>query len=153
MEQLRQAYKKTALLGGAMIAALFIYAVVVEVIRSQQAPFSGFASFPEIKVLSYVLYVLALLQIVLTRVVPRLLLKKDPTDDLQSLIGKLNASAIITYALCETPAIYGLVLFFLGGLYRDFYLLLAYSLGLQLIHFPRYSRWEEWVKLPYRVTG
>jgi|GEM_PF-3056100 hypothetical protein len=45
------------------------------------------------------------------------------------------------------------ILFLRGGLYRDFYLLLAYSLLLQLAYFPRYGRWEEWVRSTFGFTG
>jgi hypothetical protein len=41
------------------------------------------------------------------------------------------------------PALAGLVLFFLTGAYWDFYLLAAFSAALEVIFFPRYSRWEE----------
>ena len=102
-------------------------------------------SFPEIQILRYILYGPALFQVLTIQVLQRTLLKKAPGGELQVLAGKLSTSAIVIYALCETPAIYGLVLFLLAGLYQDFYLLLAYSLGLLLIHFPRYSRWEEWI--------
>ncbi|MDH7499446.1 MAG: hypothetical protein QHH30_03585 [candidate division NC10 bacterium] len=153
MEPLRKAYRNAVGIGAAMIASLFIYAVLVEVLKRQQVPFGSLASFPEIKWLSTLLYVLALLQIVVIRIVQRLLWKKRATDDLPSLIARLNACTMVTYALCEAPAIYGLVLFLLGGLYRDFYLLLAYSLLLQLAYFPRYGRWEEWVRSTSGFTG
>lgn len=153
VESLKKAYRTTALIGTGMIASLFIYAILVEAIRVQQRPFAGFASFPEIQILRYIFYGLALFQLGVMRVLQRLLLKKGPTDDLQALIGRLSTSAIVIYALCETPAIYGLVLFFLGGLWKDFYLLLAYSLGLFLFHFPRYSRWEEWIREGTRLTS
>ncbi len=145
VESLKKAYRTTAIIGAGMIASLFIYAIVVEVMKFQHRPLAGFASYPEIQILRYIFYGLAVFQLWVMRILQRSLLKKAPTDDLQALAVGLSTSAIVTYALCETPAIYGLVLFLLAGLCKDFYVLLAYSLGLLLFHFPRYSRWEEWI--------
>ena len=43
------------------------------------------------------------------------------------------------------PAIIGLVLFFLGGLYKDFYVLLFVSLVLIFMYFPRLKNWEAYL--------
>jgi F0F1-type ATP synthase membrane subunit c/vacuolar-type H+-ATPase subunit K len=150
MESLKKAYRTSAIVCAGMIASLFIYAIVVEVINAQHRPF---ASFPEIQMLRYIFYGLALLQIAVMRLLQRLLLKKTPSGDLQVLAARLSTSAIVISALCETPAIYGLVLFLLAGLYKDFYFLLAYSLGLLLFNFPRYSRWEEWAGRSSEMGG
>jgi len=45
--------------------------------------------------------------------------------------------SIIRSAISETPALLGLVLFILTGFYRDFILLMAFSLALEIIYFPR----------------
>ena len=37
----------------------------------------------------------------------------------------------------------GLILFILTGYKADFYLLLVFSAGLEVYHFPRLSNWEE----------
>ena len=153
VKSLKKAYQTSAITCAGMMASLFIYAILVEVIKVQHRPFAGFASFPEIQILRYIFYGLAVFQLWVMRVLQRSLLKKAPTDDLQALTVRLSTSAIVIYALCETPAIYGLVLFLLAGLYKDFYILLAYSLGLLLFHFPRYSRWEEWIGEGTRLTG
>jgi F0F1-type ATP synthase membrane subunit c/vacuolar-type H+-ATPase subunit K len=153
VESLKKAYRTAAIIGAVMIASLLIYAIVVEVIKVEHRPFAGFASCPEIQILRYIFYGLALFQLWVMRILQRSLLKKAPTDDLQALTVRLSTSAIVIYALCETPAIYGLVLFLLAGFYKDFYVLLAYSLGLLLFHFPRYSRWEEWIGEGARLTS
>lgn len=152
MDPLKKAYKANAMIGAGMIASLFIYAVMIELIRGQLRPFAGFARFPDLEMLRYLFFGLALLQIALIETLRRTLLRIGPSDDGQTLIRKLGTSAVVTYALCEVPAIYGLVLFFLGGLYRDSYLLLAYSLALLLIYFPRYARWEEWMRSSSRLS-
>jgi len=52
--------------------------------------------------------------------------------------------SIITFAFCEVPAVLGLVLFLIGGLRTDFYILLAISLGVKFANFPKYAEWENW---------
>ncbi len=58
--------------------------------------------------------------------------------------GPLVASAIAAYALCELPAILGLVLFLLGGERMDMYGFAAISAALFYLHFPRCERWQAW---------
>jgi hypothetical protein len=60
--------------------------------------------------------------------------------------GILTTAAVITYALCEAPAIFGLVLFFLGRNSSDFHLFLLCSLFYFAVYFPKFSRWEEWYR-------
>jgi hypothetical protein len=52
----------------------------------------------------------------------------------------------VTYALCESIAIYGLILFLIGGRRFDFYSLVILSLIFFAVTFPRYAQWEEWLK-------
>jgi len=62
--------------------------------------------------------------------------------------GRLITSAVVTAALAEVPAILGLALFMLSGLRGDFYALLALSLALQAVYFPRLDGWREWTTEP-----
>jgi hypothetical protein len=61
--------------------------------------------------------------------------------------GRLTTAAVITYALCESPAIFGLVLYFLGRSASDFHLFLLISLFFFATSFPRFSQWEEWYRM------
>ena len=63
-----------------------------------------------------------------------------------SAVQHFITGAVISYALCESVAIYGLVLFFLGGQALDFYLFMGLSLLFFLVYFPRYATWEALVK-------
>jgi len=55
-------------------------------------------------------------------------------------------AAVITYAFCESIAVLGLVLYFLGGSSTDFYVFMVISLFFFSVYFPKYERWEEWMK-------
>jgi hypothetical protein len=57
-------------------------------------------------------------------------------------IQQLAVSSIITFALCEAVAIYGLVLFFIAGNSADFYIFMMLLLIYFAVYFPRYSQWE-----------
>lgn len=56
------------------------------------------------------------------------------------------APRIVTYALCEAPALFGLVLFFLGRNPSDFHIFQLISLFFFAAYFPRFSQWEEWYR-------
>ena len=60
-------------------------------------------------------------------------------------VQRLVTAAIVTYALCEFVAVYGLVLFLSQGNTSDFYFFLALSFACFGIHFPKYRPWEVWI--------
>jgi len=55
-------------------------------------------------------------------------------------------AAVITYAFCESIAVLGLVLYFLGGRPTDFYVFMLISLFFFSVYFPKYGWLEEWIK-------
>jgi len=69
------------------------------------------------------------------------------------VLPRLRAGALVTAALAEVPALVGLVRFVLTGRSWDFYLLAAWSLLLQLVHFPRRERWAEAARAAARRPG
>ena len=144
-EELKRFYKTASLIGVTIIASLFVYLIVVEVLRMRIKPFRGFAPIPEMSVVRYVFYGLAVLEVLVIRLVQSLLLKRAPGDTVKIAVQKLFRASILTVCLSEVPAILGLVLFLIGGLNKDFYALLAVSLVLVFMYFPRLSSWEGWV--------
>ena len=144
-EELKRSYKTASMIGVAMIASLFIYLIVVEVLRAQLKPFRGFAPLPEMSAFRYVLYGLAVLEVLVIRIAQSLLLKRASGDTVKITAQKLFRASILTVCLSEIPAILGLVLFLIGGLNKDFYALLAVSLVLIFMYFPRLRSWEEWI--------
>jgi len=144
-EELKRSFKTASMIGVAMLASLFIYLIVVEVLRALLKPFRGFVPLPEMSTFRYVLYGLAVLEVLVIRLVQSLLLKRAPGDTAKIAGEKLFRTSILTVCLSEVPAILGLVLFLIGGLNKDFYALLAVSLVLVFIYFPRLASWENWV--------
>lgn len=146
MNNLKKAHQMAFTLNVAIIGSLIIYAIVVEIIRRQFAPFTGFGGMSDITVVRYLFYGIVVINIFVIRVLRNLILRKSSSDDTQSIIRKLSRSAVITAALCEVPALLGFLLFLLAGSIRDFYQLAGLSFILVFLHFPRYGNWESWIK-------
>jgi hypothetical protein len=143
---LRKAYRTSSLVGAAVIASLFLYAVVVEVGRAWLKPFLGFARVENALVLRYAFYAAAIVIVISSRILNSLILRKSRQDDPKAIIRKLSLAAIVSMALGEGPAVMGLALFLLGGFSRDFYMLLIVSLFLEFMYFPRLRNWENYLK-------
>ena len=75
------------------------------------------------------------------------LLTKSPEDTIETLLGRLTLANVVSLALCELPALFGLVLFLGSGNSRDFYLLLIISVLLFFAFFPRYGFWSNWSRV------
>ncbi len=149
---LRKAYRTTVFIGLAMLASLIIYAVVVELIKKQNAPFGGFSPLPAdvVGTLRYVLLAVAAVEFIVIQILNKLMLSaKAPavrTVAVAAPFGQLVSAAVVTFALCESVAIYGLVLFLIQGDTSDFYLFLMISLVYYAVYFPKYGKWEEWMQ-------
>lgn len=147
-EGLRKAYRTTALIGLGMLTSLLVYVVVVELIKKQNAPFGGNSPMPDdvISTLRTAFLGVVVVEFFVIRFLNKLMLRSSPTavpfaPDVQRLV----TAAIVSYALCESVAVYGLVLFLIQGNSGDFYLFLMLSLVYFVVYFPRYNKWEEWI--------
>jgi hypothetical protein len=123
-----------------MIAAVFVYAGVVELIKWRLAHFAGFAKLDPrtVGLLKYGFLALAAAQYGAIRVVQKIV----PANS----VDHLPQAAVITFALCEAVALLGLVLFLLGGNAMDFYVFMVISLGFFYLFFPKYEQWENLIK-------
>jgi hypothetical protein len=137
---LKARYLTVNFIGLAMIAAVFVYAGAVELIKWQLAPFTGFARLDPgtASLLKYVFIGIAAVQYGAIKVVQKIVPAKSADN--------LPQAAIITFALCESVALLGLVLFLLSGQPMDFYIFMVISLGFFYLFFPKYEQWEEVAK-------
>ena len=105
---LKARYLAVNFIGLAMIAAVFVYAGVVELIKWQLAPFAGFAKLDPhtVALIKYAFLALAAAQFGIIKAVQKIL----PTRS----VDNLSLTAVITFALCESVAVLGLVLFLSG---------------------------------------
>ena len=143
--------RQAQLVGGALVGSIVVDAVVVELIRATRAPFGGFAPHVPIDTLRMVLIVLAIADLVAIRFVRAQMLGATargtaPTVNVSDRARGLFTVSVVVLALCLAVAIYGLVLFLIGGRGLDFYTFAFVSLLAMAVHFPRLAQWEEWAK-------
>jgi protein-S-isoprenylcysteine O-methyltransferase Ste14 len=145
-EELRRAFRVTVIASVAIIGALFILAIVVEIIKFRLEPFQGVFETPHGQVVRYIFYGLAVIVVVLLRVFGRVLVRSHQGESPQAFIQRLTRAVIYTASLAEIPALLGFVLFLLIGTFRDFYVLLFVSLFLEFMYFPRIKTWEDMIR-------
>jgi len=157
MDKLRAAYRGAVIIGLAMMASLLVYAAVVGILDKGTVKINA-PALPgsQLEIMRFVLLGISVVVFFVIRFVNNQVLnasgeqakKLDQRPPLAKGIapefGRLTTAAVITYALCESPAIFGLVLFFIGRNSSDFYLFMLISLFYFAIYFPKFSQWEEW---------
>jgi len=160
VDKLRAAYRTTVIIGLAMMASLLVFAAVVGILEQGSVQLRSVPqlSGSQLEIMKYALLGVTAIAFFVIRFVTGQVLnakgeqakKLDQQPPLAKGIapefGRLATAAIITYVLCETPAIFGLVLYLMGRNSTDFYLFLIISLLFYSIHFPKLSQWEEWYR-------
>ena len=117
----------------ALTGAIFVYAFVVELCESVLAPFDGFL--PGMDFLGALRVLLALVGLVDFGLVFALLWRP-------CLMRVVGAAFLLAYAVLDTTAIYGLVLFFIGGHRLDFYGFAVPALVGLLLLWTQADRWD-----------
>lgn len=147
MDDLKKAYRVTVAIGLAMMGSLVVYLLLTAVLDQPAAIPEG----PGDELFYLFIGISAVIFFVIPAVNARML---DPGEERRGSaaagvvprIQKLQNAAIATFALCEVPAILGLVLYFLGRTATDAYLFLVIALFFFATYFPKFSKWEEWYR-------
>jgi len=153
-EDLRKQYLTLKFIGGAMVASIFVYAGVTEMIRANNVPFTGFVKpLPPMEVLRPVLIAVSLIIFVLINVLRKSFRSGRLDAFLRASARGGNAAlapfmsfSIITFALAESICIFGFVLFLIAGSRVDFYIFFALSLVAYAVNFPRFADMEAWAR-------
>jgi F0F1-type ATP synthase membrane subunit c/vacuolar-type H+-ATPase subunit K len=155
MDKLKESYRRTSIIGVAMLSTLFMYLVVAMAIQTTQDPFEGFAALEDDGLLRNIFLALSLFQVIAIKIIKNRVLSiastatasavGGPTDP-SRLATLLTKSSIMNFALAESIAVYGLVLFLLNGSSTDFYIFLGLSFLTFVMFFPKYEQWEEVLK-------
>jgi hypothetical protein len=134
---LKTRYLAVNFIGLAMIASVFVYAGVVEWIKWQWAPFAGFFQLApaQATLLKYIFLAFAAVQYGVIKFVQKIVPARS--------VDNLPQAAIITFALAESVAVFGLVLFLLTGNSLDFYIFMLISLSFFYLFYPKYDDWEK----------
>jgi len=143
LTDLKKSFQTTVLVCGAVFISLFIYAAIVEILKSQFGFFAGLVRASETRALFFMFYGLAITAVILIRFLNRSLTKKKAADTPQMTIQRLSRAAVITAVVAEIPALLGFVLSHLTGSRQNFYYLLFVSLILEFIFFPRLKTWKD----------
>jgi F0F1-type ATP synthase membrane subunit c/vacuolar-type H+-ATPase subunit K len=139
---LQQQFKTINYVGLAMMASVFLYAVIVLAIDKGYIPYKASHNI-DISLLTKVKYILLAISIfhyVIIRFFQKFSLKSA---------AYLPAASILTFALCEAVSIYGLVLFLLTGNSMDFYIFMLISLLYFYVFYPKYADWEKLLNQEY----
>jgi hypothetical protein len=126
----------------AIASSLLFYAVIVEVLRRTQpqaVPVPGADS------LRFVFFALAGIVIFTTTVTKGMLMRSIPPHA-EARISRLRTTSILTAALAEIPAVFGLALFLTTRRRGDFYILLVVAAYMLVRHFPQKDAWELYVR-------
>jgi hypothetical protein len=134
--QLKLRYLRVNFIGLAMIGSVFLYAAVVEVLKRVLAPFTGFAALtpPQAQMMKYLFIALALANFFLIKFIQKILGSRT--------VEQLVQAAIVSLAMSEAVAIFGLMLFLLTGSALDFYTFMFLSLFYFWFFFPKIKDWE-----------
>lgn len=144
----KKVFRTTRLVCAAIIASLFIYALIVEILRSQLVFFAGLARLRRTQPLLFAFYGLGIVAVLVTRLVNRRMMKTNESEPLAERLIQLSRGSIVVAVLAELPALFGFVFFLLTGSSRDFYLLWFASLILEFIFFPRSGTWQSLLDSP-----
>ncbi len=140
-ETIDASYRQATRIAGAIASSLLMYIVVTEVLTRTPAvePPAFFGT------LRIVLFVAAGIAIFATTIIKGIMLRDAPSDP-GARLARLRTVTIAGLALCEFPAICGLIIVILCHARADFYMLLAVSAYMMVRHFPRRGPWEEYLR-------
>ena len=149
-ESLRKGMVAIWIIWAALAISALIYVLLAHLLaKSWTAPQPDFLS-----TLRNALYVVSIVELLIIHFIRKrmlatrsdsrafkltLLTKHDPTQAL----GKYTTISIVSWAIADSIAIYGLLLFLLGGSFKDLYLFVAVALVVMIYYHPKMSELEE----------
>ncbi len=148
--ELKKIYKITAGMGWMMAACVPVYAVIIEYLV-RAVGLEGFEfAFPGAETAKYVFIVFSVsCYILILKIKKRSYAKTAslPPEKLPAAVSRLYHSSVIIFALCESAAVLGIIIFFLTGDRQDFYMFAAVSVLYFIIFFPKFAEWKALLKI------
>ena len=154
---LNRAYWIAIVVAGVTIVSFLVYTWLVNFIDTKFEPFNGL--FPLIKgdTLKFVLMGTSVAISLLIRLIKKVLpsgrvsvrLPEQVTQRLNvesASAQRLLITSVITFALCELVALFGVAVFLVSGHSLDFYIFLVLAIILITTNFPLRKEWEELIK-------
>lgn len=142
---LKKELRQTSMVCYAMMASLAVYPVLVEVLDRMEGwtPIMPQGDLPRMR---EVFFMMALVALVLIRFARGALMKVGESGDVKTRVARLKTAQLVTFALCEIPAILGFVLFLLQGFFKEVHVFTIFSLVLMLLYLPRLEHWVVWLR-------
>jgi hypothetical protein len=144
-EIIKKTHRIAALVAYSIFGTMVFFLILEELIRNKLAPFYGLYHGRNLQTWRYLIYGLSAAGIIIARLLQSVMLRKKPQNTPVDLVDKLYRATLVVTVMSELPALFGLVLFLIGGLNRDFYILLGISVIVLFIFFPRHHAWENWI--------
>jgi hypothetical protein len=145
LEKLKSSYRKAVFLWMAMTGGIFIYLLLVELLKPEVHFLKKDSSSPEVMPMKLFLLSFTAMTLLLIWFVRRQMLGGKGPQATRNRASRLLICSLATNLLCETVAISGLTLFFLTGSPLSFYPFMLLSMVLFAYFFPRFGEWKEWV--------
>ena len=157
MEELKAAYRRTAVISAAIAFTLPVYAIVVAIFQRMSGSFDGISPAEDGTVLTDVLFMISLATFFLAWRIRNRTFRTAPqrsgtvptegsnTRHRKVQLQRLTTTTLVTMVLSESIAMYGLAGFIVTGDVRIFHILLTVSFIAFILWFPRYGRWQEWI--------
>lgn len=143
--ELARVHREAQLAAWAFIASVAVHAAVVEIFLLRGDAFKGFDP-DAVSTLKDYFILGGVLAFVIIRAVRTSLLRRESTDTLATLLGRLKTANMAVYAIAEVPSLLGLVLFLFTGDRKDFYLLATFSILAMMLYYPKINHWEVWLR-------
>ncbi len=150
-EVLESKYRTAVVLGVAMVLSVVVYAVVVEVLVSRVEAFSAPLPIEGMDTIRYGFIAIAIIEALVIGQVRKAMLGGFGSGRVlvgsSECIERIFKAQVVSLALCDTIALYGMVLFLISASVWDFYLFALISMAAFAAYFPRRSRWKQWAGL------
>ena len=151
VDALKSSYRKSVFIWLDMVLGVFIYALAVEIMRMKSAFHKTTSPFQEGGLPVFILLSFAIITFFLIKSIRNQILKSSGNpagskNPLSPKVARLLKASLISNAICELVAIYGLLLFLPTKNPFDFYILMVLALIYFAFSFPRYTQWEEWIQ-------
>ena len=150
MDELKSKYRKAVFIWIDMVFSIFIYALAVEIMKKNSAFLKTTSPLQEGGMPVFIVLVFATITFFLIKYIHNQMLYSPPPGNPEGSKGplapRLLKASLVSDAICESVAVYGLILFGLTKNPFDFYVFMALSLIYFAFNFPRYTQWEEWIQ-------
>ncbi|MBI2486967.1 MAG: hypothetical protein HYW01_08410 [Deltaproteobacteria bacterium] len=149
--RLKNQYKITVIIWFAMTLSVLIYVGLGLFLFDREDGGTG----GEFK---FLFYMLSFVSILSPRFFKSIILSGEKISNASSssasnLAGLIQTYHMVTFAFCESIAIYGLVFYIIWGNKADFYILSGLSLICFIFNHPKFEFWQQIYERSHRLSG